>query len=250
MSSVTSPPVSIIIIGPESTGKTYLFERLIKSLSIPVSRTIPEVARALMLSKSWKGIETEMLERQEMIVDFTSNAEEEMMRRIQEVNVDHAGGENGLERNGRVEEVSSKISMISDRAGLCCLVYARLLQEERDQLSTTSSTTILLPSQPSNDSSVNTNSIQSHLRNELKSRNAINRYKNSLIILLEPVEIFLEFDGLRRNSKGGLKGWWYTFEIYLNVLDEFGIEYKRIGEDILDVDKRVEKVLEWVELRR
>lgn len=237
-------PVSIIILGPESTGKTTLFNQLAQDLSIPSSKLIPEVARSLMERNGWTGIDYDMLERQEDILKETLKIEEEMeerldkeleetTRKLTEVQSTSYAGKEGTSSNSHERVDSKVIRLLEDRCGICCLVYARLLEEER---------------QSRLNSGVNNSNLPfwRTLFSELKLRGAIDRYRHSLVLLLEPVEEFLEIDGLRRISPD----WWYTFEVYLDMLHLAGIKYHRIGKAILNINDRVKEVQRLVEERK
>lgn len=238
-------PISIIILGPESTGKTTLFNKLAQDLSIPSSRLIPEVARSLMERNRWTGVDYDMLERQQDILEETLRIEEEMEERIErEVGQEEmrksvevqsmSYADQGGTRNNTEDRMSyNSIRSMEDRCGICCLVYARLLEEERQ-------------SQPNSTVDKSKPPFWTTLFAQLQSRGSIDRYRNALVILLEPVEEFLEVDGLRRISPD----WWYTFEVYVDMLNIAGIKYDRIGKNILNINERVKEVKTLIEKKK
>lgn len=65
-------------------------------------------------------------------------------------------------------------------------------------------------------------------------------YRKSLFVLLRPVQEWIVDDGVR-----SMEDQWPSYQMFKEVLQELGIRFHEVGDEVLDLDVRVELVLKW-----
>lgn len=82
----------------------------------------------------------------------------------------------------------------------------------------------------------------------LDERGALERYRHGLVVLFEPVEAFIEEDDGIRVQPPSMERWWRIHSEFAASLDAMAIRVGlRVGADVVDMDSRVELVVQAME---
>jgi len=89
------------------------------------------------------------------------------------------------------------------------------------------------------------NKRKGYLTSSERFQQAIQQYKDSVVLLLGPVQEWLVDDGVRLTENQGR-----CLELFHLLLKELEIPYLQIGVNMMDLDERVDAVIRMIEDRR
>jgi len=216
--------VGIFLTGASSTGKTTLCRALEKRLEvggIPVVH-VTEVARTVMRTQGFTRQTVGTLAMQRAILRAQVEAEEKALRQIS-----HIIGSN----ESIADRASATIVLLCDRCAIDPVVYATMKIDESEVLS--------LKEDPLFQKALLRYGGQA-IESQLPRLGAESTTLRPIVILTDGVK---EWQGI----DDGVRSLYDPFDVtryFRHTLGQMGVKYSELGENIKDIDKRVDWVLE------
>jgi hypothetical protein len=215
--------IGLFVVGASSTGKTTLCRALDKCLTDANTKVhhISEVARNVMKDQGYSRADVGTLEMQQAILQEQIKRESAFLSSFKSSDVAKDGTHAGA---------AETVVLICDRCAIDPVIYAtmNLSPEIVENLTRTSEFSTAVARYAGRTSGTGLGGVD----------RAQDVHVQSFVILTDGVEAWRIDDGVR-----SLYNPWEATEVFRKKLTELGISYNEIGENILDINERVDWVM-------